>query len=178
MKTKIIIIAVLVFVLAISCRTRLGSVLYEIDGENQTALSQKETYYQVGFDLDKSSLVNPLINGKKIVLISRQNAAHPEKSEIATGLITSTGEIEYRVYVPIPFINEGESLNVSGKSFCRLIGLFDIADSLKHYECREGYIKIDTVKPSRFVSYLSGKYYNRENDSLILEGHLNAVRKK
>lgn len=178
MKTKLIIIAVLIFILAVSCQTRLKSVMYEINGENRSALNHAETYYQVGYDLNPKAPGNPLMDGDNIVLVSRQNAPHPEKSEIQTGLIRSTGEIEYRLYVPIPFINTGDSLDISGKSFCRLIGLFNKADDLKQYECREGYIIIDTVKSSRFTSILSGKFYNPENDSLILEGRLNAVLKK
>ncbi|PKK82238.1 MAG: hypothetical protein CVT49_14790 [candidate division Zixibacteria bacterium HGW-Zixibacteria-1] len=178
MKTRIIIIAVLILAVAISCRTRLKPILFELDGENRVTLNQKETWYQVGYDLYNTATGNPLVKGDGIILVSSQYARHPERNEIQTGLFKSAGEIEYRLFIPLLFINEGDSLDIGGKSVCRLIGLYEMADSLKHYDCRQGYLKIDTVKSSRFSAYMSGKYFNSENDSLVLEGRLNAVKKK
>lgn len=178
MKYKIIIIAALVLFAAVSCNNRLRPILYEINGENRLHLSHNETYYQIGHELNHRHDLRPLRDGDMIVLTTIQNAVHPEQSEVATGLITAIGEIEYRLYAAIPFINEGDSLDIAGNSICRLIGFYETADSLKHYECREGYIKIDSVRSSRFHAFLSGKYFNLRNDSLLFDGDLNVRLRK
>ena len=178
MRNKTIIIVVLALLVAVSCNNRLRPILYEINGENHMSLSHNETYYQIGRELNHRYDQRPLRDGDRIVLTTIQSAVDSEKSELSTGLITAVGEIEYRLYTAFPFINEGDSLDIADNSICRLIGLYEIADSLKHYECREGFIKIDSVKSSRFHAYLSGKYFNRNNDSLLFEGDLKVGLRK
>jgi len=96
--------------------------------------AHNETYYQIGHELNHRHDLRPLRDGDMIVLTTIQNAVHPEQSEVATGLITAIGEIQYRLYAAIPFINEGDSLDIAGNSICRLIGFYETADSLKHQD--------------------------------------------
>jgi len=178
MKTKTTLIVILVLLAVVSCRTRLKSILYEVNDESRLGLVHDETYYQTGFELNDNYEQNAMKYGSGIVMTSVQKATHPESGELITGLLKAVGEIEYRLYVHLPFINQGDSIDLAGNSICRLIGLYQFDDSLKHYSCREGFIRIDTAKSARFHAYLSGKYFNISNDSLILEGDLSARLKK
>jgi len=178
MNIKITIIAALVLLALISCRSRLQPTLYEIMDNGRHKLVQNDTYYQAGFELNDNYAKSAVRAGSGIVLVTSQSAKNIEKDEVSTGLIKAVGEIEYRLYVYLPFINQNDSLDISGNSICRLIGFYEIEDSLKHYSCREGYIKVDSVKSSRFNAFLSGKFYNRQNDSLLFEGFLKAEQKK
>ena len=178
MKIKTTIIAALFMLALISCRSRLQPTLYEILDSGKRELVRNDTYYQTGFELNDDYARSAVRPGSGIVMVTSQSAKNTEKDEVSTGLIKAVGEIEYRLYVYLPFINQDDSLDISGKSICRLIGFYEIADSLKHFSCREGFIKVDSVKSSRFNAFLSGKFFNRHNDSLLFEGFLKAEQKK
>jgi hypothetical protein len=118
------------------------------------------------------------MSGRGNVLVTDQSSKDPGGEEIGTGLIKVVRETTYRIYVALPEDIVEDSINITDQSICRVIGLYDLEDDLKHYVCDEGYVKIDSVKSSRFHAYLSGRYYNTRRDSLIFEGDLSVKRRK
>jgi len=177
-KFKTLFIAVCIFVLVLSCRSRLKPKIYQINEESRCLLDYVDSYYMDGFNLLISPKTDPLSLGTGKILITNQGGLNPDQEEIKTGLIMAVGEINYRIYVDLPPIITTGRMDLKNKSVCRIIGLYKLDDRIKHYVCREGFLKIDTVKSSRFHAQLYGKYFNYKSDSLIFEGNLNVKRKK
>jgi hypothetical protein len=178
MKIKYSTFVLLAFIISLSCQSRLKTILYEIDGENRLPLTHDHSYYLEGFRLADTYGVKPFTPGAGKVMVTGQRITPGEKNEIETGLIKAVREIEYRIYVSLPDNITVDSFDIADKSFCRLIGLYELPDRMKHYDCMEGFLVIDTVKSKRFRARLSGKYYNAENDSLIFDGDLNVRLRK
>ncbi len=175
---KIFFIALGIFLVLLSCRSRLKPKMYQVEEESRLKLEYIDSYWMDNFALSLSSESDPLSSGEGKVLISNQRRANPDRGEIRTGLISAVGEINYRIYVALPQNITTGSMDLKKKSICRIIGMYELDDRIKHYECREGYLKIDTVKSSRFHAQMYGKYFNYKNDSLIFEGDLNVKQKK
>lgn len=178
MKVKLIFAAIVILVLVSSCRHRLRPILYKVEGGDRLTLDLENCYYMDGFTLSSVFRANPLTPGRGKVLVTNHSIKDPGREEIRIGLIKAVGEIMYRIYVALPEDIAEDSINIAGKSVCYIIGLYDLDDNIKHYLCNEGYLKIDSVRSSRFHAFLSGKYYNIEKDSLIFEGDLNVKRRK
>jgi hypothetical protein len=164
--------------LVVSCRPGLRPRLHIIDGEGRRQLSAEESYY-----LENREFVNkpeglPHKAGRANILITDQTAIDPDRAEIETGLIRAVGEIKYRIYVSLPEKISIDSLDIAGKSICRIMALYDLDERLRHYVCMEGFLKIDSVKSSYFHALLSGGYFNQNGDSLFFEGDLKVKRKK
>ena len=170
--------SIAIIVISISCRSRLKPVVYEIRGESRHQLSTRNSYYMENYRLVDTTAGNPLKAGSGNLLVAELIIAPPDRKEISTGLIKAVGEMEYRVYIALPAEISPDSLDIAGQSVCRIIGLYELTDSLTHYVCAEGYLKIDTVKSSRFHAILSGKYHNVMDDSLRIDGDLSVTRKK
>lgn len=151
--------------------------MYQIGEESRLRLDYIDSYWLENFTLSLSSDTDPLMPGEGNVLICNQRRTDPDRGEIQTGLIKAVGEINYRIYVALPQNITTGSLDLQKKSICRIIGMYELDDRIKHYDCREGYLKIDTVKTSRFHAQMYGKYFNYKNDSLVFEGDLNVKRR-
>lgn len=175
---KILFIVVCIVTILISCRSRLKPNMYQIEENSRLKLDYIDSYYLENFTISLSEKSEPLIPAEGKVLISNQKRIDPDNIEIETGLMSALGEINYRIYVALPKNITTGKLDLKNKSICRIIGMYDLENRLKHYECREGYLKIDTVKSSRFHAYLYGKYFNYKNDSLVFDGDLNVKEKK
>lgn len=178
MNARSAFIVLLVFMLLASCGQRLGPVLYQIRGEARQGLIPESSYSRDGFTLTDTYDANPLRPGRGKILVTNQIATDIDRADINIGLIKAVGEICYRIYVILPEEIVKDSLGIADRSICRIIGMYELADSLRHYVCRDGYLKIDTVKSSRFHAWFSGSYYNVNNDSLIFNGDLNVKRKR
>jgi hypothetical protein len=152
--------------------------MYQVGEESRTKLEYVDSYWMDNFTLSQVETGDPLMPGEGKILICNQKRYDPDLAEIETGLFKATGEINYRIYVDLPENITTGSLNLKNKSICRIIGLYELDDRLKNYECREGYLKIDTVKSNRFHAQLYGKYFNYKNDSLVFDGDMNVVHKK
>jgi hypothetical protein len=176
LKAILVIIGVLAVIM--SCHSRLKPRLYQVGEESRLRLEYVDSYWLDNFTLSRAEEGDPLIPGEGKVLICNQKRTDPNQAEIETGLLTAVGEINYRIYVDLPDKITTGSLNLKNKSICRIIGMYEIDDRVKHYECREGYLKIDTVKTNRFHAQLYGKYFNYKNDSLVFDGDLNVKEKK
>ena len=66
------------------------------------------------------------MSGRGKVLITSQILESPDQDEIKTGLIKSVGRIEYRVYLELPEDIKIDSLDISNKSICRIIGQYEL----------------------------------------------------
>jgi hypothetical protein len=175
---KIFFIALGIFLILLSCRSRLRPKMFQVEENSRLKLDYVDSYWMDNFALSLSAEADPLSPGVGKVLISNQRRANPDRGEIETGLISAVAEINYRIYIDLPQNITTGSMDLKNKSICRLIGMFELDDRIKHYECREGFLKIDTVKSSRFHAQMYGKYFNYKNDSLVFEGDLNVKQKK
>jgi hypothetical protein len=178
MKLKIGLFIFAIIAITLTCRGRLSPVLYQIEGESRSALKVDESYYLTGYDLSMSPDTDPVVIGRGNILITNQYREEPGKEIIETGLIKAVGEITYRIYAALPEDIAIGSMELAGKSVCRIIGMYELSEDIRHYVCHEGTLAIDTVKTSRFRAHIYGKYYNTNNDSLIFDGDLNVKKQK
>ena len=132
----------------------------------------------MGYKISLRPIENMIMSGDGAVLITNHRSIHPEKKEMPAGIITVRGEMTERIAVNLPTGFKNDSLDIADQSICILIGRFELADSLNLYYCREGYLRIDSVKSSTLYAYLSGKYFNINNDSLQFAGELRARKQK
>lgn len=156
----------------IACRSRYTAVVYKVTGEERLPLGTQTSYYLTGFILENRPGIDPLLSGDGLVMVSRQLGPDPNQDFLETGLITAVSEIEYRFYTELPVPLRADSTDITGESICRIIGHYELDDELRHYECRGGFLKIDSVKSSQFYAHWRGRYFNSRSDSLIFEGNL------
>jgi len=159
------------------CRHGLKPVVYRVSESGRTDLSSGETYFMQGYILGRKNATNPIEPGEGTVLISNQSMVNPKQEEINTGLILSVGEINYRFYFSLPQQIKKDSIAIGGESLCRIIGMYELPDSVRNFECQDGFIRIDTVKSSRISAVFSGTYQNSLADTLIFEGSIGAKKK-
>jgi hypothetical protein len=174
---KAIVTVVMLALAVIACHPKYRIDFYKIEGPEKRLLSNEDSYFLNGFRISPNPLENQVAAGAGKVLVTNQSMPDPEQMRIKSGIITTEGKLNYRIYVQLPESIKKDSLNISGNSICQLVGRFNIDDTLKIYNCREGYILIDSVKSSRFFAILSGKYYNQSNDSLIFSGAVKVHRR-
>nr|MBN2276572.1 hypothetical protein [candidate division Zixibacteria bacterium] len=176
-KSKIILGILLLLALMAACRHGLKPVVYRVMNNERRSLGTEDTYYLSRFEMTDRKAANPIQPGRGNVLVTNQSYVNPDAEELNTGLILAVSEINYRIYISLPDQIQAESLDIASRSICRIIGLYDLPDSLRHYECIEGFLKIDTVKSSRFHARVAGIYLNPVNDTLSFDGDLNASRR-
>lgn len=136
------------------------------------------SYYLEGCKISLHPNENLVVPGRGSVLVTNQKSIHPERKKISAGLATVESELTYRILVALPESPVKDSLNIGNSSLCKLVGRYELPDSLNLYYCREGYLKIDSVKSSSFHAFLRGKYFNIKNDSLQFSGELRVKKEK
>ncbi len=172
------IILVIIAMLFIACQNRLSPKTYRIAGEDRLLLSDKESYYLAEMSLSDEAGTNMMLPGFGNILVLERTITNKNKKEINTGLIAAVNEIEYRIYANLPEEIRIDSLSLKDQAVCLLMDKFEWPDKMRKYYCKEGYIAIDTVKSNRFTAFISGKFYNPNNDSLIFEGRFSAGLRK
>jgi len=190
------------FIILASCQSRYRPRFYLIQESVQRELTLDDSYYLEGYKISPRPLENLIVPGAGTVLVTNQKSVRPDKKEIPAGLMTVQGEMIYRIVIALPArqkpdlpkIPVKDSLDLADNSLCKLIGRYELPDSLNLYYCREGYLKIDLV-PSKagfenksssfrsvtrpdFQAFLWGRYFNIKNDSLQFSGELRVKKGK
>ena len=176
-KIYIIILAVLGLAL-ISCNTKYRLHFYKIEQLKKLELQNEGSYFLTGYIIARDNSGNFISPGQGTVLVTNQSITDPEKMDIPSGLLTTSGKINFRIYAELPSQLRKDSLNLKGKSICQIVGQYNRPESLKLYNCTEGYIRLDSVKSNKFFASLSGKYFNMEKDSLVFQGEMKPKQKK
>ena len=178
MKNGLIIFIIGLICISCTYQHRLRPKFYRVERDYQQELVSRESYYLDGFSIRDAYDANPLTPDGARVLVTYQTALSSDSGRIDFGILSVPGEIGYRIYVELPEVTGKDSIGITGRSICRIIGLYEMADSLKHFRCTDGYLLIDTVKANRFTAYLSARYLNVVRDSLAFRGRLDVQRLK
>jgi len=178
MKTKLIIIILATLATVQFCGNRLRPKLYLVESEERRPLNHIETYYMDNYELVFDGRHDPMATGEGQVLVSRHRGVLSGAEDIQAGILTTTSEMEYRLYVELPPDLEPGRYDIEGKSVCRQMGLYELPDSLWMYYCRYGQLVIDTVKGTRFTAELAAAYFNLAEDSVVFNGRLEGGRRK
>jgi hypothetical protein len=173
-----IIAATVLMAMSCGCRQRLAPVLYRVDGGEEQRLDPVESYYLEGYSLTPLPTDYPFETGEGKVLVTIHRGIDPGLAGVKAGILTAPGELTYRIYIALPNQIAESTFEIEEKSYCRIVGMYERDDKFKNFVCREGYLRIDTLGASKFSAFLSGKYFNIINDSLVFEGFLKARRKK
>jgi hypothetical protein len=176
-KIYLIILFVLIVVL-ISCNTKYSLHFYKFEGQQRFDLQNEGSYFRDGYVIARNNPGGIISPGLGTVLVTNQSMVDPEMKDIPSGLLTTSGKINYRIYTDLPADLKKDSLSIGGKSICQIIGQYNRPESLKIYNCTEGYIRLDSVKSSKFFAVLSGKYVNLQNDSLVFWGEMKPKKRK
>jgi hypothetical protein len=177
MKIKLALCFLLILLSCPACRQYGNLRFYVTRGESRQLSKPEGSYYLENYVISSRPQDNLLALGDGKVLITNQSVPDPEQKELQAGWILTQGSLTYRIAATLPQTIVRDSLNLAGRSICQIIGQFNLPDSLRIYNCREGYLLVDSVKSSKFFAILSGKYYNVNNDSLIFSGQLKVKKK-
>ncbi|SYZ74723.1 hypothetical protein TRIP_C90351 [Candidatus Zixiibacteriota bacterium] len=178
MRKPISVILALLILTSISCNTKYKLHFYKIDPGKKLELQNEKTYFLKGYVLAKAGSENIITAGRGTMLITDQSMTDPEMEDIPSGLLTTSGKINFRIFAQLPADLKNDSLNLAGNSICQIVGQYNRAESLKIFDCTEGFILIDSVKSNKFFASLSGKYFNIEKDSLVFQGEMKPREKK
>ncbi len=177
MRIKAVLLIVLVFLLMFSCKNRLKPRLYQIDESKQFPLKETDSYYRHGFILSDNAELSYIAPGDGTVLFTRRVGPTGDEIKTLGNVFSVESKTAYQILVGLPFRLDRDSLDLKGRSLCRLEGQFNLEEGLRLYRCTEGFIAIDSLWASSFRARLSGIYVNSENDTLVFDGDLKAGRR-
>ncbi len=177
MRIKTIILIGLVFILALSCKSRLQPRLYQVGESISFLLKEVESFYRPGYILTDEPQTSYIRPGDGAILIAKRIGPSAGELQTLGKVFTVEEKIAYQILVELPASIRKDSLDLHDHSLCRLEGRFDVDERLRIYHCMKGFMVIDTVWTSSFRARLSGIYVNPENDTLIFEGDLKARRR-
>ncbi len=177
MKIKTIILIGFVFILALSCKSRLQPRLYQVGESISFLLKEVESFYRPGYILTDEPQTSYIRPGDGTVLVAKRIGPSAGELQTLGKVFTVEEKTAYQIMVELPTSIRRDSLDLRGRSICRLEGRFDVDEQLRIYRCMQGFMVIDTVWTSSFRGRLSGIYVNPENDTLIFEGDLKARRR-
>ncbi len=177
MRIKAVLLIALISLTLFSCKNRLKPRLYQISESKRYLLKETDTFYRHGFVLTDNPELSYIEPGDGTVLFARR--VGPKGDEIKTlgNVFSVESKTSYRVLVGLPLRLDRDSLDLRGRSLCRLEGQFNLDEGLRLYRCTEGYIVLDSVWTSSFRARLSGIYVNSERDTLVFDGDLKAGRR-
>jgi len=168
----------LLTILLVSCTSRLRTDISLFIYNQQTELENGDCYYFKGFQLDFDAPLKPIQPGPDNIIVFNQTIIDDSVEPISTGFFTAKKNLDYRLYFEIPNISSGDSLNIKDKSFCDIIGNYEIDEKFRRYSCQEGYLTIDSVKANRLFGKFRGTYLNSEDKSLDFGGFYNIKKRK
>jgi len=170
MKYRLPVIILLTCLSIIACRHRLKPKMYQINEGREVLMTTNESYYYKNLHLLLDSAT--MIPGENIVLVASHTLDDTGRTYITGNVISFDEKNTYRLYVELPAQLQRDSLDIAGKSVCRLAGKYDLANEMRTYICRKGFALIDSVRTKWFYAALSGFYVNAVNDTLQFRGDL------
>ena len=177
MRIKAVLLIALIPLTLFSCKNRLKPRLYQISESKQFLLKETDSYYRHGFVLTDNPELSYIEPGDGTVLITRRVGPPGDEIKTLGKIFTVEAKTSYQILVGLPLRLDRDSLDLKGRSICRLEGQFNLDEGLRLYRCTEGYIALDSVWASSFRARLSGIYVNSENDTLVFDGDLKAGRR-
>ncbi len=178
MKLRTILTVLIILTFFSACRHRLRPQLYQIENNSRIRLEQSDCYYSTGFRLSDKPDSIAFIPGVGNLLITNQTLTDTAQVYFPAGIMSVDKKITYRIYIDLPEKLTQDSLDITDRSICHIIGQYELDEKLKMYYCRRGYLLIDSLKRSGFYGILSAQYQNRQGDTLVFEGNMKVKRKK
>ena len=172
MRYRVPIILLLVGLSILACRHRLKPKMYQIKDGREMLMTSDESYFHKNLRLLLDSTA--MVPVDYTVLVTSQTLIDTNRTYVTGYVISFDNKYTYRLYVELPSELQNDSLDIADKSVSRLTGQYDLANDLRTYICREGFILIDSVKGRSFHAVLSGLYVNAEHDTLQFHGNLKA----
>jgi hypothetical protein len=170
MRIRTIVIFLFSILIISSCQSKYHLHFYKIDEQSRQELVPENCSYLANYRIASPLTSTIIAPGRGNLLITNQSGIDPRQKELTVDFFKTESKINYRLYANLPEIIQKDSLNMAGNSICWIIGNYDLPDSLKIYQCREGYLLIDSVKSQKFFAALHAKYFNISGDSLIFFG--------
>ncbi len=171
------LISLAVLLTLASCQNKFLPKLYRVDNGIQNRLQLEESYFLNGYKISDEPVSSLFQKGDGILLVTTQSQTDFSMLNLKSGWVTVDAQIKYRIAVELPSEVKADSLNITNRSVCQILGLYHLPDSLKLYRCRTGYILVDSVKASQFTAILEASFVNVAEDTLHFTGSIKAKRR-
>lgn len=176
MRYRFLISLALLLTLA-ACQNKFLPRLFRVDKGIQSRLQLEESYFLKGYKISDNPLSSLYQKGEGLLLVTTQSQTDSSMLNLKSGFVTVDAQIKYRIAVELPSDLQADSIDISNRSVCQLLGLYHLPDSLKLYRCHSGYILVDSVKSSQFTAVLEASFVNQSEDTLQFSGSLKAKQK-
>jgi hypothetical protein len=178
MYLKIAVMFLLALTLLAACQSKYALHFYRIENHSRQELKSQDCYYVPNYRISSSPKTMNLAPGQGNLLIVNQSGVNPKQKDLKVDFFSTEGRLTYNTYVNLPVVIKKDSVNMDENSVCWMTGDYEVADSLRMYQCREGYLLIDSVKSSKFFLTMKAKFVNIIGDSLVFSGDMRPKKKK
>jgi len=172
MRLGTVLLLLIILTLVSSCRNRLKPQLYYIEHDSQFKLTQSNCYFIDKMQFSRNHDSTDIVPGQGNLLITNQDFYDTSRVYFPGDILSVDQKLTYRIFINLPAEIKPDSLDINGQSICKIIGLYELDDAINMYQCRNGYLLIDSVKRSSFFGELSAVYNNNQGDSLKFTGNM------